>query len=204
MKLERPLTQHQTERVQTTHDHLKKSYADFKAKDSTWRAAQQTMEKLQAEYDGIRSSCQTTAKAAEAINTLGTQIKLAARGVQTAEREREDARATVIGAIRSAANLIRETCGPLVDQFKRDLANALRPFSMEPERGAQTLIGNFSDGHNALTGFLQRGLYISRDAGLDEIFLFKLQLGTTLENMLDGGDIWSLRPEDEPEEAAAA
>ena len=194
MKLERLLTNKDRQRVEAALGSLQSTHSAYEAKLQNFCQITGYKAELEARHNAGVRSLSIAGKTAHDVAALRVQIGQVTEKRAAMQPELESARQNAVEAIRRAGHLIYTVCAPLRDQFKRRLADALRPFCWQPEGAASTIETHGTELPDLLR-FLQRGQYISKTAGPQEIEWLSFELRQTLRCILDGGEIWKLRSE---------
>ena len=194
MKLLHPLTEPQRHRLEEALGTLQRAHAGFEGKLRAFSRATAERGVLESTLAAVRRSARVSPATVSKVAVAAAELGQANEKCQTAQGELESARQLALSAIRDAGHLIQTVCAPLLDQFKSELAEALRAFCLHPE-GTVAAIPDHATEFPVLVRFLQRGQHVARTAGPEEIEWLTFELGETLRRILDGGDIWKLRGE---------
>ena len=202
MKLESPLSPADRAQVETRVKTLTDCDREVARREKALRALQAEREGLEAERAALQNSDDASRKAAETITVIETQLGMLARKIAKEETALADFHRAEAGTIRDTSVLIGRVCGPLLDQFRRDLATALKPFARDPLHAVNVLIGNFSDGFQSLEYFLKRDRDVyfnhSSPSGLvnshspESLRAIRRRQCATLRRVLAGKDVFSV------------
>ena len=158
------MTEPQRHRLEEALGTLQRAHAGFEGKLRAFSQATAERGVLESTLAAVRRSARVSPATGSKVAVAAAELGQANEKCQTAQGELESARQLALSAIRDAGHLIQTVCAPLLDQFKSELAEALRAFCLHPE-GTAAAIPDHGTEFPALVRFLQRGQHVSRLAG---------------------------------------
>ncbi len=148
--------------------------------------------KVQSELATAKARRDKSREAAETINTLTTQAKLIAQSQEEAAKDFTRWHRSTALAVRTTVDLMQEISAQLFDQLRAEVSAALAPFYRSiPTGTVDNLFQHNMDAFLALNAFRHRGQTVTQHSAADEVLTTAKQLRTTLQNILQGKDVFT-------------